>query len=1078
VIAAAIAFCLVVITVLYLTLTSGLQIKKLKLGSVLVEQLYIKWDNTLSVSIGSLAVKEGSGSRPFDLQKLRNRFAGVLRHANGSWIGSLRIARFESNGTSGSLYFDPHGRSTFLLGDEHYSVACTMDPLPDGKAFLIEANATSTDFNATLKTQGLLRLADANLFLTGNINVSDSIFLSVGLHAADDAAYMNLYSTKWFESVAPLVVPMHLDSSISQWIVDRAQGGPLMLHTLRTTLPYDAPEKALDNLYAHLTFENARYAFANDPTEFEPAVAREVTVVFKDKKLHIVPVDSTFYGQSGGSTWLDIDFGKPQTVLDLYLHTKAMLTPPLQRLTKSYGIDLPFIQTGGATEAELTLNINLEKLSTEASGRFRIQEGTVDFSGLPIELNATDISLANSDITIRSLHAKLFDGNVTASVEGEFDPAEPKGLLHFSVPRARFGMGHGQEAIALAGKPFQFDYVIRPKKERLLCDASQWRFGDHNISLSAFDAPFDFGSLRISLPKTLMAVDKKTKAYLSGPVDLKTPSADLDIDLVALEIGSFHAAQPHTYIHLQADENLSVETNTTSYWTKNETPLTVGPITVTKRNGTLKLRPVQVSMAKQFAATVDGVFDPETLSTELNVTDFRFEDKTLEGLFESTERFSVYIVPIDNEFDIIVPSLNLLYSTKGDGWKIHFFSLEAFKERSPILSEYNLTQSSFTAWTEQGGYPILFSGAVDYPYALTIYKDKPVSVYRFKGAFDANDTVQLTVNDAIDVSIGKTIELRSDRIDYNLPEFTRFYMDHLHEGRQIEMNESNDTNNTNESNESKTVLIDANNTSIVISDGRKAKADRIALQYEGGILHAQLFKGRGGAMLEVNGADFYLYGKGLDDDFMENIFKFSKFKGGTLDFYVIGNKDNFNGLVKIDDTTLRDYVLLNNLFAFMNTVPALVTFSLPSYEVKGIKIDSAYAELNYHNEILTVSGINVKSKEMDFAGQGVIDYNTDKMQMQLTVKTRAGENLRKIPVVGYILVGDKSAFTTVDITGPLEDPKISSTIAKDIIVTPFNLLKRAFNFPVHYLEQFERASQKPEKSSDSKQVPSDTPPSK
>ncbi len=253
------------------------------------------------------------------------------------------------------------------------------------------------------------------------------------------------------------------------------------------------------------------------------------------------------------------------------------------------------------------------------------------------------------------------------------------------------------------------------------------------------------------------------------------------------------------------------------------------------------------------------------------------------------------------------------------------------------------------------------------------------------------------------------------------------------------------------------IRLDADQTAIVFDDGRRAPADRLSLLYRNGRLTAKLFKGRGGALLEAHEGRFYLYGNDLDDEFMNRFFRLSHFQGGRLDFYVIGDTDTFDGLIVISDTTVYDYVLLNNLFAFMNTVPALVTFSLPSYASKGIRIDQAYANLHYQNGVMKIDGIKVDSKEMDFAGMGSIDYNDNRLSIELSVKTQAGKNIRKLPVVGYILVGDgNSALTTVKIDGPIDNPNVTSTIAKDIVVAPFNLIKRAFNFPLHYLELFEK----------------------
>ena len=115
VIVAAIAFCLVVITLLYLSVSSGLTVKKLKLGGVYVEQLYIKWDNTLSVSIGTLSLERGTSEKGPDLQTWHKRLARILRHADDSWIGTITVASLRSGDARASFDYHPRGRSTFTI---------------------------------------------------------------------------------------------------------------------------------------------------------------------------------------------------------------------------------------------------------------------------------------------------------------------------------------------------------------------------------------------------------------------------------------------------------------------------------------------------------------------------------------------------------------------------------------------------------------------------------------------------------------------------------------------------------------------------------------------------------------------------------------------------------------------------------------------------------------------------------------------------------------------------------------------------------------------------------------------------
>jgi len=1066
----AVAFCFIVIYVLYLSLSSGIHVEKLKLGPVVAAPLYLKWDKALTVGIGTLTLPGGGDGEPTDLNALKKRLIRALRHADTFWIEGVHVDRFTlGDDINGSLLFTPRGRSRIELNGRRFDLSSAILPVRGGTAYYIASHLSAADFNATAETEGVLQLADGTLYLSGDVNVSGRIHLAVGLHAGTDALTFNAASTRPFDSVAPIVQPLHLSDNIRQWIIDRAKGGPLTLHALRTTLPYDAPADAFDNLYGRLTFQNVRYAFANDPAAFEPAVAREVTLLFKDKRLYITPSDATFYDQSGGKTRLDIDFGRDDPLLTLNLDTTARLTPQLHRLIRSYGIDLPFTQSKGMTDANLTLGVNLDTSHTDASGHFRISKGTLDFSGLPIALENAQVGLKGAQITIRSMRAALFDGNVTAALQGSFDPSKDKGTLGFDVTRAQHPLGSGTIALKNSSAPLHFDYRFSPKGDSVRFDASRWTFGEHNLTLAAFKAPFSFGNLLLSLPKTGVTFDETAKAGVEGNISLSDPSATLIADLTYLKAGTLQNAQPHTRFRIRADRDLTISTDAVTRWKADETVVSVSPVTVARRGRALQLFPASVTVERQLSGTVEGVFEPDTMATELNVTQFRFQDDTLGKLFQSRERFSVYVVPIEDEFDVVVPSINMLYSTMGKGWKLHFFSLDAFREKSPLLDEYNLTQSTFTAWSQNGGYPVAFKGAVDYPYALTAVENKPVSLYRFDGNIESNSSIRMRINDRIRLEVNDVIRIHSDGVAFNQQELTRFYDDH-----------QSDAEENASSSPQKAVYIDANDTAVLFADGRKAKADRITIAYENGRILSHLYKGNGGAKLEVKGEKFYLFGYRLDDDFMEHIFNLSRFKNGSLDFYIIGDKRDFKGLVKISNTTVYDYVLLNNLFAFINTVPALVTFSLPSYASDGIKVLSAYAELHYHEGNLTISGIKVDSKELDFAGQGVIDYNSNRLQMELTVKTQVAANIRKIPLVGYILVGDdNSVLTTLTVSGPVDNPKIDNTIAKDIIIAPFNILKRAFDFPVHYLKKLENGSaDKTAPKEDDNRITSGTPPIK
>lgn len=160
--------------------------------------------------------------------------------------------------------------------------------------------------------------------------------------------------------------------------------------------------------------------------------------------------------------------------------------------------------------------------------------------------------------------------------------------------------------------------------------------------------------------------------------------------------------------------------------------------------------------------------------------------------------------------------------------------------------------------------------------------------------------------------------------------------------------------------------------------------------------------------------------------------------------------------------------------AFLNTVPALATFSLPEYDQKGLPIDSAVAGIKVKDKVATVESLEILSPELQGKGSGVIDFSTRTIDMDILLKTQAGKNVGKIPLVGYALAGaSEEVSLSIKITGGFDDPEVENSLIEDIIVYPVEMLHRTFKLPFYHLEKLGNgADQKDElsdKTSDSKQ---------
>jgi hypothetical protein len=70
--------------------------------------------------------------------------------------------------------------------------------------------------------------------------------------------------------------------------------------------------------------------------------------------------------------------------------------------------------------------------------------------------------------------------------------------------------------------------------------------------------------------------------------------------------------------------------------------------------------------------------------------------------------------------------------------------------------------------------------------------------------------------------------------------------------------------------------------------------------------------------------------------------------------------------------------------------------------------------------------------------------------MDVNLKTQAGKNLGKIPVLGYVLAGkDEDESLSLKIKGGLNDPDVDYSLVKNIVVYPAEILYRTLKLPFH-----------------------------
>jgi hypothetical protein len=174
------------------------------------------------------------------------------------------------------------------------------------------------------------------------------------------------------------------------------------------------------------------------------------------------------------------------------------------------------------------------------------------------------------------------------------------------------------------------------------------------------------------------------------------------------------------------------------------------------------------------------------------------------------------------------------------------------------------------------------------------------------------------------------------------------------------------------------------------------------------------------------------------------------FAQGTFNLAMNGKKENIKGKLTFKETTVKGLALYNNLMAFINTIPSLVTFQNPKFSSTGYKIKKGSIDFASLERYLVFNNINIDGYSSDIIGSGYIDFKTKDIRFYLQVSSM--DNLtrvvKNIPLAGYLILGkDKKLGLSVKVDGKLDNPKIHTYAIKDTLSTPFRIFRRIFELP-------------------------------
>ena len=1037
-----------------LLLKRGVRCDGLEIGGAVVSDIFLRWQDKLELQIGGIFL-DGAPQMGFPKD-----FSLVDKVVSASVWGEKLFSRIivrEINigDMTASIHLDGKLSYVTLLSED---LEVRSDITIEGDTFLIDiTKAVSKRFNSHLS--GQIRINGKNEQASGTLLASLAGVVPLALDFTADPRQISFHGKEAgkITDIKPFVDLFGLDHAIQPWITDYLSGSRYTLKTFSGSFPWTDPMALMDSFYAEARVDDCEYTF-------EPGVeavkADYTDVVFSKGVLAITPHKSVFYGQDGDKSRADIDFNDPSNIiLTVYILTRAVANQDILNLLNCYDITLPFKQTAGKTATDLTLVINLNTEEVTAHGIFVIDEGTVEYDQIQYDIKNARIVLEDRRISYENIHIS-FEKMFTADISGIYDAATEVGSIDVVLQQftARIKELHFVLDKSEA-KPI-LNFRIQPDGTRLTASVSSWKLADIPLKLGAFSAPFSFHNISGVLPPTSLSIPPGISSKISGPFFLKEQRFDFIANLLKYDVNDLILKKSHGPFLIHFNKKLTIQSTKVSEWSLNQMPVSLYPSEFKYWKNIFSIVSGRISYGKFFDSNVSGQFDHLSKQGTYILDNLYIKHSFLGLVLSPRDTVSLEVDARHDNLLIKVPELDMEISSGGDkSWSVNFTDLASIHKHSPIMQRYKLDAGQLEVVSKNGGEPYQFSADIPYRYHFLVKNFAIMDHYNIVGRVSGGE-MSATINDDVQIVYDDELLITTRDIGYDLSGIMEF----------IKILPEYDVN---DEKPGITCKVKAHNSSLFLTPDRQVLADQIDFEYLDNKIRVQLEHGPGSIIIDIEGTDFSLAGADLNDVFMDALILGSDFHTGTMSMAAKGSLNDCSALFKIEDTIVTDFITLNNILALINTIPALITFSLPSYSTDGLPVDSIVAGMKIKDGVATFDSLTLESPEISMIGNGWVDFRQEKVEMDLNLITRAKRNINKIPLIGYILAGkEKRPSITVKVSGDLFNPDVEKSVFKELVIQPFSMVFRTLALPgylVSHMFGLEGDEQEVEKKSNGRQ---------
>ena len=517
---------------------------------------------------------------------------------------------------------------------------------------------------------------------------------------------------------------------------------------------------------------------------------------------------------------------------------------------------------------------------------------------------------------------------------------------------------------------------------------------------------------------------------------LDQPVLDLlhayDIDLPLVQTDGFTAADLRLVLRLRdMDVQARGDFSTgRSGWLWQGIPVRCEAAEVGLVNSRITIRKAELSWQDNLRAGLSGDVDMAAREAHLsadihslllgkgNMTLLRAEDLT-----------QPVVVDFRDLTTIRLPLLETEIVRDGGAATVTIHSLRAVRPLVPLLEEIPLDDGSLQVTTPdmrrfrfQGALTLLTSSLRDH--------GRPVTDFRFRGSSGPDGTIVSANKGKITARI--TEKLRIHLKDYGVVIGADSGATSLHLALPTH--------------------ISAVNSSLRIR-GFTIAATSYKADIDGAMVRFSASLSPSGTIrAERRGKRFHLVGTGLSADLVRQVISFVDLEGGRFNVSLWGTEEDFEGYLECRNVLVRDkeFVLLNNIMAFLDTIPALATFSSAGFNSNGYQVQKGVVHFRYQQGVLTIIDSFSEGTSINTRAKGSLDFNRKTINMEVTLQTlkSLSKVINTIPWVGYAILGKDGTMSTVlQLTGSLQHPEVTTHLSEQAMLAPLNILERTLTWP-------------------------------